>query len=253
MAIEPRDPNENARDVEGISIFGTLMKVVAVLGVIVVFIGLLLPAPRVARESDRRIQCWNNLKPIMLGLRNYAEKYDVFPPAYTVDAAGKPMHSWRTLILPYVEQEELYKSIDLTKPWNDPVNSTAFKTQLNVYLCPSMGNFNNETTYRAMVGPNACFLPTKPRRLDEITDPHESTVAVIEGPVDQPVPWMAPIDADESLFQSLTTTPGSRHPGGANVGMVDGSVKFLKATCPADVRHALSTIAGKDVPRADQY
>ena len=59
---------------------------------------------------------------------NYEQAYNALPPAYTVDANGRPLHSWRTLILPYLEQESLYQTIDLSKPWNDPANARAVET-----------------------------------------------------------------------------------------------------------------------------
>src|SRR5262245_3382414 len=66
--------------------------------------GLLLPAVSVAREPARRMQCLNNLKQIALALHNYDATYGSLPPAYIADASGKPMHSWRVLILPFLEQ-----------------------------------------------------------------------------------------------------------------------------------------------------
>ena len=77
-------------------------------------IALMLPAQRRAREPARRSQCKNNLKQIGLALHNYHETYGAFPPAYTVDADGKRLHSWRTLILPYLDQAPLYDKIDFS-------------------------------------------------------------------------------------------------------------------------------------------
>ncbi|MEL7264459.1 MAG: DUF1559 domain-containing protein [Planctomycetota bacterium] len=68
--------------------------------------------------------CSNNVKQIGLGLANYHASWNSFPPAYTVDANGNRLHSWRTLILPYVEQQPLYDRIDLTKPWDDPAHAS---------------------------------------------------------------------------------------------------------------------------------
>jgi type II secretory pathway pseudopilin PulG len=107
-----------------------IVKILAVLGGIALLIAMLLPAVRSAREPARRNQCLSQLKQIALALETYADVHGKFPPAYTTDADGKPLHSWRTLILPYMEEPQLYASIDLTKPWDDPVNAKAFKTHL---------------------------------------------------------------------------------------------------------------------------
>ena len=99
----------------------------AIIGGVLITVAMLLPAMRTAGPAARRAQCVNNLKQIALALFNYESAYNALPPAYTVDAEGKPLHSWRTLILPYLEKQSLYDSIDLSKPWNDPANAEALQ------------------------------------------------------------------------------------------------------------------------------
>jgi prepilin-type processing-associated H-X9-DG protein len=224
----------------------TLIEVLATLGIIVVGIALFLPVSRNARPAARRAQCVNNLKQIAIALHNYEQVHHALPPAYTVDASGRPLHSWRTLILPFLEQESLYHTIDLSKPWYDPANAKALQTLVPVFRCPEAVGQENTTTYLAIVAPNGCFLPKKPRHLTEITDGTSSTLMVIEAGEENRVPWMAPIDADESLVMSLGPTTKSHHAGGSNACFVDGSVRFLKASTPSDVRRALVSISGND-------
>jgi hypothetical protein len=150
-----------------------------------------------------RSQCVNNMKQILLAMHNYELQYKALPPAYTVDANGKPLHSWRTLLLPYLEQGPLYVSIDLAKPWNDPVNAKALETNVPVFHCPAASEPENTTTYLANVGPNGCLRPGMPRRLDEITDDHDVTLMLIEASEDDAVPWMAPTDVDEDVVLAL--------------------------------------------------
>src|SRR6185369_10304139 len=119
---------------------------------------------------SRRMQCSNNLRQIALALQNYESTYHALPPAYTVDAEGKPLHSWRTLLLPYLDQAPLYNTIDLSKPWDDPVNTKASNMPMPVYNCPSDVGPQTHTVYLASVGSTGCFCPTEPRRLSEITD-----------------------------------------------------------------------------------
>ncbi|MBQ8364105.1 MAG: DUF1559 domain-containing protein, partial [Thermoguttaceae bacterium] len=76
---------------------------------VLVAIGVLLPAVQAAREKAqagaRRILCENNLRRITLATRNYADANDgALPAAYTVDKDGKPLHSWRVALLPYLEE-----------------------------------------------------------------------------------------------------------------------------------------------------
>ena len=224
-----------------------------VLGIIAILIALLLPAVRTARPAARRAQCVNNLKQIMLALHSYEQMHKALPPAYTVDANGRPLHSWRTLILPYLEQERLYQTIDLSKPWNDPANAKALDTDLPVFRCPESDGPRNTTTYLAIAGPNGGLLPKEPRRLAEITDAHSSTMMVIEAGEENAVPWMAPVDADETLVMNLGPTTKLHHVGGMNAAFVDGSVRFLKASTPARVRRALMSISGNDNVNSDEY
>src|SRR4051812_3837711 len=65
-----------------------------------IFIGMLSPGGG-SREAPRRTKCKNHLKDIALALHNYHDAYGTFPPAYIADQNGRPMHSWRVLILPY--------------------------------------------------------------------------------------------------------------------------------------------------------
>jgi len=230
-----------------------LVEVVVILGIIALLIALLLPATRSARPAARRAQCTNNLKQIALALHNYEQAHKALPPAYTVDAKGRPMHSWRTLILPYLEQEPLYRTIDLSKPWNDPTNAKALATLLPVFRCPEAVGPQNTTTYLAIVAPNGCLIPKESRCLADITDAHDSTLMVIEAGEGNAVPWMAPVDADESVVMSLGPTTKLHHAGGTNAGFVDGRVLFLKASTPAGVRRALMSISGSDNEAAKEW
>ena len=166
----------------------------AIGAVIIVVFAFLLPSVNRERLGQRRTQCRNNLKQIALAVRRYHDTHHAFPPAYTVDSHGKPLHSWRTLILPYLDQRRLYEKIDLTKAWGDPLNAEAFKTNVAAFHCPSFDGPMNHTTYMAVVGSRSCFRSTEPRPLSEITDNHGETLMVVEVASDKSVNWMAPRD-----------------------------------------------------------
>ncbi len=78
-----------------------LLVVVAIIGILVI---LLLPFRRTAGDAARRMQCSNNLKMLALAMHNYHDFYKSLPPAYTVDSQGNHLHSWRTLLLPFLEE-----------------------------------------------------------------------------------------------------------------------------------------------------
>ena len=159
-----------------------------VVGVVVLVVGVRLLIPTVSRcgSGMQRAQCINNLKQIGLALRAYEADYHALPPVVTRDATGRPLHSWRTLILPYIEQSDLHKKIDLARPWDDPVNAQALAVSVGTYRCPEHHGGEGEwhlCPYQAVVGPNFCFPPEGSRRLDEITDDAADTLMIVE--VDQ--------------------------------------------------------------------
>ena len=75
-----------------------------------------------ALNAAQRAECSNNLRQIAIALTNYSSVHGCLPPAYIPDKNGKPKHSWRVLILPFVEQKALYKRYNFDEPWNGPNN-----------------------------------------------------------------------------------------------------------------------------------
>ena len=140
-----------------------LIRWLVVGAILMVLVSLLLPARRTATVAARRNTCTNHLKQIAFALLNYQEVYGSLPPAHTVDAAGKPLHSWRVLILPFMEEAALYDKIDLAKPWDDPANREAFETTISGYECPSTDGPPAHTTYLAVATTGGCFQPGQPR------------------------------------------------------------------------------------------
>src|SRR5262245_32752462 len=170
----------------------TTLRLLALLGLLGLLLLVFMPRWPLggARESARRAQCANNLKNIALALQNYETAYHSLPPAYTVDAAGKPLHSWRTLILPFIEHKSLYDKIDLTKPWDDPENQQAFKTIVRLYECPSNTLPRDQTTYLAVVSPGGCFEPAGSTPFTAIKDRRDLTLLVIEVSNKHSINWM---------------------------------------------------------------
>jgi prepilin-type N-terminal cleavage/methylation domain-containing protein/prepilin-type processing-associated H-X9-DG protein len=221
----------------------SLLELLIVLCIIGVVIALLLPARRSAGPAARRTQCKNNLKQIGLALHNYADVHGSFPPAYTVDEEGRPLHSWRTLILPYVDQGPLYNSIDLSKPWDDPVNTAAANACPSAYRCPSADVPPTHTLYLGLVSQTGCFHPTEGRRLSDITGDPGDALMVIEVSPDSAVPWMAPQDTDGRFVRTFGKETTFAHEGGTHATFADGSVRMLLEDMPQAERQKLLTAA----------
>jgi prepilin-type N-terminal cleavage/methylation domain-containing protein/prepilin-type processing-associated H-X9-DG protein len=128
----------------------TLIELLVVIAIIAVLIALLLPAVQAAREAARRAQCVNNMKQIGLGLHNYHQTNDTFPPG-ACSQQGNGCCSWQStsclaMMLPFLEANGIYNSINfqLNSCGNGPdQNYTPRASQINSFLCPSDGNAKN--------------------------------------------------------------------------------------------------------------
>ena len=214
----------------------------AAVGVGGIAVALLLPAVQAAREAARRMQCANNLKQLGLAMHIYHDTHNTFPPAYTVDKNGKPLHSWRVLLLPYLEQTALYSEIRLDEPWDSEYNSQFHDVVIAAFQCPSnrfaMPGAN--CCYTAIIGENTVFTGPKGIGMASITDGTSNTVMFAE--CRTPFCWMDPtqdLKLDDILEQGGINTDdeglGSYHTGGINTVICDGSVQFLSQTIDLEV------------------
>ncbi len=233
-----------------------------------VLVALLLPAVQQAREAARRTQSRNNLKQIMLALHNYHDVHSQFPEGTHPNKDLKPAErlSWLVKILPYLDQANLYSLIDFEFGWEDAVNERPLKTIIPVYQNPSVADDHPEypTTHYiglAGLGEDGPELPvTSPKagvfaydratHIRDITDGTSNTIAISDG--SDPGPWSA---GGPSTIRPLTKKPyingpdgiGGPHQGGVQVGLADGSVRFLSEDIDPEVMEALVTINGGEV------
>ena len=133
---------------------GLLFRWFAGVAILALLVALLLPARRTSREAARRMLCSNHLKQIGLALQNYHDDYGSFPPAYIADATGKPIHSWRVLILPYLEHKPLFDKYSFDEPWDGPNNSKLHGEVVHVFCCGSRPGRQprTETSYISVIG-----------------------------------------------------------------------------------------------------
>jgi len=140
--------------------------------------------------------CKKSLHEFGLALHHYHDTYRSFPPAYVADEQGRPMHSWRVLILPFLDSRELYDRYDSSVPWNHPNNRYVLEHMPEVYSCyRDPDREKMVTSYFAVFGPNCVFEGATPTRMRDMTDGPGNTLMVGEA-VGLHVPWTKPEDVD---------------------------------------------------------
>ena len=155
--------------------------------------GGILAAPSVSRANHaaKRTMCVNNQRQIMLAMLNYESANRHFPAASETAEDGTPMHSWRVLILPFLDQQALYDQYDLSQPWDSPANLKLVDQMPDVYRCPFSAE-TSRTNFKLVVGPGSLF-DAEEQTFAAIKDGSSNTIAIVEDAVN-PVEWTRPSD-----------------------------------------------------------
>ncbi|MFH1269122.1 MAG: DUF1559 domain-containing protein, partial [Planctomycetota bacterium] len=194
-------------------------------------------------------------KQIGLAMHNYHDAYKCFPPAYIPDENGQPMHSWRVLILPFLDSSPLCDQYNFDEPWDGPGNRALADLMPGVYHCPSEPPSGaSHTGYAMIVGPGTLFDGAEVTRFRDVLDGTSNTILFVEVSGAE-IHWMEPRDLDLKAIRLRINNPAgpairSRHPGGVNAAFCDGSVHFLSETIdPETLRLLITKADGNPVGR----
>ena len=195
---------------------------------------------------------YTSLRPYHMAyaMHNYHDTHRQLPPAVIYDDNGDPMHSWRVLILPFIEESRCYEGYDLQQPWNSPANDARCRaTTIAKRLFASTEAWNTDqhcTNFVVIRGPGTMFEDGKALNFKDLEEPSE-TVMLVEIPASD-IAWHEPRDLDIRTMSFQLNDPtkpcvGNARGNGANVAFADCSIVQLKnSTTPEELR-AMITIA----------
>ena len=265
----------------------TIIEWLVIAGIIVVLLGLLLPAFGEARIYSRVAACHYHMKQLAIALHSRVTKDGGLPQAIVKDEAGNPVHSWRISILPFMEEQLTFDKYDWSQPWNSPKNAAVLNASIEVFVCPGdppMQWNAPQTNYFAIVGSQTAWPEERGLALSEITDDSSSTILVLEV-AGWEVPWGEPRDLTyDEAFNILihNPEPSARFAGtpasgpvypvvhshhgdvgyfykkkessrGVHAAFADGRVRFLPVPLPDDMAKALLTAKAGDEVDWDEF
>ena len=211
--------------------------------------------------------CLLNLKQIASAIHDYEIKNGNFPPPYVAGPDKKPWHSWRVLILPYLDRKDLFDAYNFKEPWNGPNNIKLSQKMPAVFHCPNdmATNGQSVTSYLAAVGPNTVWPIGKPVSSNDIFDGPSQTILLVET-ANSGINWMEPRDlsfqqvckddpsTNPDLFAPHKRKGGLRYKwaGWSHVAFVDGTYKSISSNFLCDNLKALLTRNGGEWVNVNQ-
>ena len=251
----------------------TLMEWIVIAGIIVVLLGLLLPAFEEASESFRITACRGHIGDLAKAIGNKIKKDGALPQAVVRDKEGQPLHSWRVSVLPFMEQQPLFDKYDWTQPWDGPINQRLVMTGdfFACYRYPNSGFTLGQTNFFAILGSQTAWPTDRGLSASELTDGAGNTILLLEV-YGLGVPWRKPRDLsfDEALELLMGSAPDrlAHHrydkPGyfyhtppktsrGVHAAFADGTVRFLPVPLPEEMVQAMLTANAGDEVDWDEF
>ncbi len=194
----------------------------------------------------------NNLKQFGLAMHNYHDVYGNLPAPASIGKKGGKELSWSVMVLPYIEQEALYKKFKLDEPWDSAHNMKVLKDNPipKIFAIPGSNNEDDKKThYQVFVGNGAMFDLATATKFTGITDGISNTLMVALA--DKAVDWTKPDDIEFDPKDDMLKKLWFNKAGKTFVGFGDGSVRSLKKTLKEDTLKAIITRAGGEVFNID--
>ena len=216
-------------------------------------VSLILMTLNMSREHQRQYTCRSHIRNIASAMLAYEREHGALPPQSVPGPNGKPWHSWRVLLLPYLDEKPLYERYRFDEPWDGPHNRLLHDHAFSVYHCPTDDSDLSRTSYFVVSGPGMMFEPGKRLKSADAADGAGNTVLVIEA-AGQNIHWLEPRDLESAQLANQVNASGqpsisSAHPKVAHVALVDESERAIADDAdPAAVRAMLTRNGGETAP-----
>jgi hypothetical protein len=204
-----------------------------------------------ARAAARRSQQMNTLKQLGLAMHNYHDTHKAFPPQTFRDKAGKPLLSWRVHVLPYIEENDLYKQFHLDEPWDSEHNKKLVEKMPKIYEDTRVpGVEKGKTTFVVPVGKDTIFGGTEGMKITKISDGTSNTIMVLESDAKHAVTWTKPDDIDIDPKEPARGLFGDERKQILAL-FADGSVRALPLPKLGENLYHMLTASGGEVINSD--
>lgn len=180
--------------------------VTVVIIVVVALVALYIGPVREARNAAIATHAHSPLNQLTLAFHTYHYVYGCLPPAYVADEDGTAMHSWRVLILPYIDANELYEAYDFSEPWNGPNNSRLVHRMHRMFHCPSEPKSDSLTNYVVIVGEDTPFPGERSTSFEDFRDGMGNTILLTEI-ANSDIPWLEPRDLNAAEMSFRVNDP----------------------------------------------
>jgi prepilin-type N-terminal cleavage/methylation domain-containing protein/prepilin-type processing-associated H-X9-DG protein len=249
----------------------TLIELLVVMAIVGLLLGLLLPALGASRQAARRLQCQSNLHQLGIGLHAYHTARGSFPIGGVEwrppGNRTRRQLAWSAFLLPFIDQQSLFASLDLSVPFDSPRNAAGAAQVVPVYVCPASlrgaqrvegrgpcdyGGIYGERITSPNDPPKGTMLYDEPVSLRDISDGAGKTLIVAEDSRFDDGQWINGRNIFDQAFAINAAPPHendirSEHGAGANGLLCDGSVRFLPEITDLIVLASLCTRAGGEV------
>lgn len=200
-----------------------------------------------ATDRANRAKSKQNLQTQMKAMHKYLEEHGRFPPAAVYDREGKPLLSWRVLLLPYLGEEELFKEFKLDESWDSPHNKKLINRIPKAYVPANIPRDESSAIfYKVFVGKGAAFEKgrTQGTSVPDFKDGTVCTILIVEAR--EAVSWTKPSELE---YDPDKTPPqcGGLFSDGFHAAFASGDVYFVKKEVPDMMMHKAITRDGREI------